>query len=247
MCDDSGYCWVIGPQQLFIWRYQESRDARLRALTLPREVQQAAAASSNGAPLMWVSILPQAGGGTTVLLCTESGIMAVWLDTVYLAGATLQHILPSNRSTASSPALLTSFAATLLSHDGGGPAFAAVATASDGSWYLLHGGTGSSNVGMRRLNVPGAAAGAGNGGSGGGLLGRLGSVVSWGYGEVFDPLRKFMHKAPSNRPALSASLAAAPGCAPGQLRVLLLTEQSVDCWLVRGMRQWRAVRGLCGG
>ncbi|GLC37784.1 hypothetical protein PLESTB_001476500 [Pleodorina starrii] len=42
VCADSGFAWLLSAKQLYVWRYREGKEARLRVLTLPRQHSPAA-------------------------------------------------------------------------------------------------------------------------------------------------------------------------------------------------------------
>ena len=67
---------------------------------------------------------------------------------------------------------------------------------------------------------------------GAGVLGALGSALSWGYAEVFDPSAKLVKRTPCGRPVADIHVVALDA---GRLRVTLLTDVSVECWTVRSL------------
>ena len=79
------------------------------------------------------------------------------------------------------------------------------------------------------------------------MLNALGSALSWGYTEVFDPSAKLIRRTPSGLPVSDIVVTAT---VDGRLRVLVLTTGSVECWMVRderGAGVWAGTgRGLGG-
>mmetsp|Transcript_19311 Transcript_19311/g.41732 ORF Transcript_19311/g.41732 Transcript_19311/m.41732 type:complete len:1007 (-) Transcript_19311:157-3177(-) len=207
-----GYCWVLYEDQLHFWRYQEAAQSRLRSLRVPAE---AARHVSNTA---YVSIIsPQHSGATTVLLCTPSGHLCVWLDANYLSEPVVHQLLPGSVATIS----VTGFSAHHQTDGASGPAFVAAASCSGGSWVLVHGS--SQGIYTRQLGHANPQQ------EPKGVMGKLGSVISWTYTEAFDPLARLIKKSPSGRPAVAVQSIMIDTT---HLKVFVLSEVSLDCWLV---------------
>ena len=108
---------------------------------------------------------------------------------------------------------------------------------ADGSWLLVQGST--QGLLTKHLNASRAAAPTSSAqhpastlAKGAGVLGALGSALSWGYAEVFDPSAKLVKRTPCGRPVADIHVAALDA---GRLRVTLLTDVSVECWMVKGL------------
>lgn len=207
-----GFCWVLHGTQLLIWNYREGKDARLRALVLPSEPQGA----------VYVAI-QQRSSALTVTCMTGGGKLTVWLDATHLAIPMEQQITCSASSAAPADcALVTAFSACCVDLGDGSPAFIAAAAVSDGSWIMLQ----CSPSGIFTKHLALSAAGS----ESRGVLGALSSAITWAYTDTFDPCAKFLRKQPAGRPASSVSVEAVDST---HFRVLLMSPQAVDCWLVR--------------
>lgn len=126
IASDSGHCWALSRGRLFIWNYRESRDTRLRSLRLPWP--------SSPGETHFVSILAQQGSNATkVVLCSSSGMLAVWFDISYLAEPVTHQVLSAQAGQA-----VVSFSAT-EPQLAAGPGFAAALVSSDGSVYTVQG------------------------------------------------------------------------------------------------------------
>ena len=110
---------------------------------------------------------------------------------------------------------------------------------ADGSWLLVQGST--QGLLTKHLNASRGAAPASTSSAqypastlakGAGVLGALGSALSWGYAEVFDPSAKLVKRTPCGRPVADIHVVALDA---GRLRVTLLTDVSVECWTVRSL------------
>lgn len=223
ICAEAGFCWVLSGPHLHVWRYADGKDARLRVLTLPRppppgqpcHVALIAHGPSGGS-----------GGAISVAVCTAGGHLTVWLDAHHLAYPSEQQVLAPPRSQ-QAQRLVTAFAATRLDL-GGGPAFLAAMGTVDGSWHLLQ--AGPQGIFAKQLACPPAAPAS----EAKGLVGALGSALSKAYTDAFDPSAKYLRRAPSQRAALGVSVEAVAGGGGQHFRVLLLTDEGIDCWLVGG-------------
>lgn len=217
VCQD--FCWTCAGDTLTFWRYSEGRDARVRSLRLPRAVAE----RSNAA--LFVAILPQPrGSAVSVVVVSASGSMAAWMDANYLEEPITCQIA------AASGAGISSFSAAVPEDSGSELVFLAAAGCADGSWMLVQGSSGGLHT--RQLNAGGSAQDAR------GVLGKIGSALSWGYAEAFDPSAKIVKRTPSGRPVVDVAVVVLDA---SRLRVLVLTDASIDCWLVSMHAAWRCV------
>lgn len=220
------FAWSAEGDQLCFWRHAEGRSARVRSLRLPRAV----ADSLNCG--LFVAILPQHhGNAVSVVTCSGSGSLAAWMDAHYLeAPATAQIAANAGSDTALS---ITSFSAAMPEDTSSEPCFLGAAGCSNGSWTLVQGSTQGLLTREMAARVPSSDAK--------GVLGKLGSAISWGYTEAFDPSAKILKRVPSGRPVVAVHCAVLDAA---RLRVTLLTDQSIDCWLVSKVY---AAHGTTGG
>lgn len=222
MCPDSGYCWVLEPYSLYVWRYKDSRDARLITLRL---------AHPHG-PGSSAAVLTQRGSGITVLAISPDGRLSVWLDGNPLALPSVIQALHNggaNNAAGSSgsvgarqPVSVTAFACCRAEHESG-PAFLAAVASSDSSWSLIQGN--HAGIFMKQLAAPLPSVNNQNKG----MLGALSSVLSRTYHEAFDPSARFVRGVPSGKPAISVQICPINTT---HFRVFLLSEHNLDCWLV---------------
>ena len=162
VCPDSGFAWLLSGSQLYIWRYREGKEARLRVLTLPRPpatsqppsvalIAHGSAASGGAAAAGATSGLGVAGpapaaapaaadGPLSVAVCDGDGHLTVWLDAHHLAAPAEQQLLAPP---------------------------AGVAARQVGGWG---GWAGCCLPCLRHREVRGDSAGAGSGGKGNGRL-----------------------------------------------------------------------------
>ncbi|EFJ40851.1 hypothetical protein VOLCADRAFT_99306 [Volvox carteri f. nagariensis] len=256
---DSGFAWLLSDKQLYVWRYREGKEARLRVLTLPRQPTQpcTVALLADSLPLvpsgatatsLSAIISPHttaaahpgpaaADSSLTVAVCDADGRLTVWLDAHHLA-APVEHLLlisPSLTSdtaaaaVGSRPPLVSAFTAARLDL-GSGPAFLATLSAADGSLHLVQGG--AQGIFSKQLVAAPTPAAESRG-----LVGALGSVLSRALTDAFEPSSRYLRKTPAARPAVALHLA--PAAAGGGLhyRLLVLTQDSLDCWTIRvGLR-----------
>ncbi|KAG2439233.1 hypothetical protein HXX76_004595 [Chlamydomonas incerta] len=265
VCPDSGFAWLLSGPQLFIWRYREGKEARLRVLTLPRapapsqppavaliahgSAAGGAAAGSSSSGLGVAGPAPAAApaaadGPLSVAVCDADGHLTVWLDAHHLAAPAEQQLLaPPVGAAARQPRgpLLSAFAAARLDL-GAGPAFLAALSASDGSLHLVQ--VGSQGIFPKQLWSPPAAP------ERPGLVGALGGLLQRAYTDAFDPSARYLRRQPSARPAGRLHLGAVAGSGGSHYRLLVLTAESVDCWAIStGLRpsealQWSFLNGL---
>lgn len=223
MCPDSGYCWVLEPHSLYVWRYKDSRDARLITLRL---------AHPHG-PGSSAAVLTQRGSGITVLAISPDGRLSVWLDGNPLALPSviqaLVHNGGANNAAGSSgsvgarqPVSVTAFACCRAEHESG-PAFLAAVASSDSSWSLIQGNL--AGIFVKQLAAPLPSVNN----QSKGMLGALSSVLSRTYHEAFDPSARFVRGIPSGKPAISVQICPINTT---HFRVFLLSEHNLDCWLV---------------
>lgn len=209
----NGFCWVLSGQQLYIWKYREGRDARLRTLRLPQ---------ASGDKHYVQIISHPSSNAVSVLALSDSGCLTVWLDASYLSEPVVQQIVTGPGGTTTS--VVSAFSATAAPNLTAGPAFVAALASTNGSWYLIQGST--QGIFTKQLAVSAAQQ------ESKGVLGALGSVISYAYTEAFDPSAKYIKKSPSGRPAIAVHVTPVDAT---HIRVFLLNDQSLDCWMVRGM------------
>lgn len=231
----STFGWVLHRSSLLVWRVEDDLQATVRRLQLPQVP----------AGRVFVSILPHAGStALTVVLCTASGLLCVWLDAHFFAPPYTQQLFVAAESAAhdggdSDPDVVTAMAAG-AANSAGSPGFLSVIATADGALHLYHGS--QKGIFPRQFHRPSAAAasaagsdssGAG-GGAGGSLLGSLGGVVKALYSEAFDPLYRVQRHTPSRLPARQLLLLRAGGGAgaggSGAWRLLALAPDALDCW-----------------
>lgn len=219
MCPDSGYCWVLEPHTLYVWRYKDSSDTGLITFRL---------AQPHG-PGSSAAVLTQRGSGITVLAISAAGCLTTWIDGNSRTQPTVTQTLAGAVSTASAsplhPVCVTAFTACRAEHENG-PAFLAAVASSDSSWSLIQGN--HANVFAKQLAAPPPPAPA----QSRGMLGTLGSVLSRTYQDAFDPSARFVKSAPCGKPALSVKIRPINTT---NFRILLLTESNLECWLVGGL------------
>ena len=230
-----GYCWVLCAATLYIWKYKEGMDARTKTLTLPLQpggLSSGLSSANTSGTTFFVSILPQRRTGTmTVLVCSDQGCLSVWLDVNYLAEPVTQQVVTAASTAGSatlasrSPPPAVAYFSAIEHEQGSGPSFIAALAGVDGSWYLIRGG--SNGIITKQLATPAAKV------ESRGVFNTLGSVISYAYTEAFDPVAKYIKKQPSGRQAIAIHLAAAGSTS--HMRVLLLTELTLDCWSVGGL------------
>ena len=146
--------------------------------------------------------------------------MVAWLDANYLSEPVIHQIIPHPGTTR----LITCFTAA-TPELAAGPGFVAAAGASDGSWFLVQGST--QGIYTKHLATESAAHPEPRG-----MLGALGSALSWGYNEAFNPSAKYIKRTASCRRAVGIA------CIPvdaSRVKFLVLSDTTVDCWLVGGL------------
>lgn len=202
------HCWVLSSDCCWVWRYQENQDARLRTLRLPGK------ASALLGQKCFVSVLSSAQT-TTVLLCFSSGLLVAWLDASYLTDPTTQQLVEFSHGGA-----VTAFAACCPDL-AASPGFIAAVATSQGHLLTVQG----SQQGIYAKQVVGSVAPK----ESRGMFGALGNAISWTYHEAFDPSAKFVKRSSSGRPACGVHVQTVDAL---HIHVLVLTDSSLDCWLV---------------
>ncbi|KAF8069449.1 hypothetical protein HT031_001565 [Scenedesmus sp. PABB004] len=227
---DGGHAWALHRQTLLLWRVADGLHASVRRLHL--------AEAPEGRVL--VEVLAQSGSSAvTVVACTGGGQLSVWLDANFPAPPLTQRLFVAGGDDDGGGDeggggggerggdVVTALAAAPAGGGGGGgagPGFVAALATSDGGLHLYHGS--AAGVFPRTFHKPGAGAGPRAG-----VLGTLGSVVRALYSEAFDPLHREQRAGPSALPARQLALAPLGG---GRWRLLALTPESLDCWLLGG-------------
>lgn len=206
-----GFCWVQVDGQLHLWRFRDGSDARMRSLRLPRAVVD----PLNPAPLFIAILQHPRSNAITVVACSSRGAIAAWMDANHLAE-------PITAQLVDGTAAISSFAASVPEDSASGPVFVGAAGMPDGSWLALQGSAQGIITRHVKARITQQEAK--------GMLGKIGSVISWGYSEAFDPSAKLIKKTPSGRPVVDVHVVALDA---SRLRITVLTDACVESWLVR--------------
>ncbi|KAJ9532125.1 hypothetical protein QJQ45_003830 [Haematococcus lacustris] len=215
---DGRWCWVYCHDTVLLWQYQQGADARMRTLRLPPNVTRSSLLG------IFVSVLVSASDSClTVLVCTGSGQLVAWLDANNLADPFVHQLTSHLGSPAhgSSPAI-TSFSAAAPAQ-ASSPGFTAAVCSADGCVFIVEG----SPLGLheQRLSAPPARPTQSS------VLGSLGHVMAWTYSEAFAPGQKFLKTKSSGRPARAVNLVSRD---MSHLHLLVMTDETLECWLVGG-------------
>jgi hypothetical protein len=169
-----------------------------------------------------VEIMPHSNStAVTVLLCTGSGQLCVWLDANFPAPPYSQRVCVSANRGTSESAVISALAAS-PADSGSSLGFLAVVATADAALHLYHGT--QNGIFPRQFYTPTAAAGPKPG-----MFGALGSVVKALYSEAFDPLHNVQRSSASAMAALQLQLRPLGG---GRWKLLVLTPEALDCWLL---------------
>lgn len=123
---ESGHAWCRQQQQLAVWKYADPTESYSKILRIPFTQQGKS----------HVQVLPQStSSAVTVLLGTQGGQLALWLD-AYRTMSPITHTIRDPAAAGADGVAITSIRAVALD-SGAGPGFVAVAGAQDGSLYLL--------------------------------------------------------------------------------------------------------------
>jgi hypothetical protein len=208
----STYGWALHRQTLLLWKVDDGLQASVRRLHVP-ELPSGCC---------FVEIMPHSNStAVTVLLCTGSGQLCVWLDANFPAPPYSQRVCVSaSRDTSETPVICALAASPADS--GSSLGFLAVVATADAALHLYHGS--QNGIFPRQFYTPTAAAGPKPG-----MLGALGSVVKALYSEAFDPLHNVQRSSASAMAALQLQLLPLGG---SRWKLLVLTPEALDCWLL---------------
>uniref|UniRef100_A0A7S3VQF7 Nucleoporin Nup133/Nup155-like N-terminal domain-containing protein n=1 Tax=Dunaliella tertiolecta TaxID=3047 RepID=A0A7S3VQF7_DUNTE len=219
----SGFCWVIDGRELLLWRQGET--ARIRSLLLP-----------SGTPNQkhFVAVLTHPSSSTTtVITCSEAGLLTYWLDANHSVEPVHHQVIVGvdQRNPAGQPqqrTVVTAFTADIpeLGASAGGPSFVGMMGSVDGNLFFIQG----SPQGIFTKQLAALPSQQTRG-----VLGTLGSVLSWTYHEAFLPGAKFIKHVSSG--ATPVAVHVAMDDTVNHLHVYVLTANALECWLVTlGMR-----------
>jgi hypothetical protein len=209
----SGYAWALGGSKLLIWSYGQGKDAPVKTITCP----------SSAGQRCFIRVVSQQSA-VSVVLCTADGRLSVWLDTHYLSQPYTQQIFTSS---AQEGAQVVATLAAIAAEQPTGPGFVTVVGTIDGGIYLFQvnqAGLFPKQFSARAAPSQGAL----------GLVGKVGSFIGSIYSEAFNPLYKVQRAAASDRPAVALSLQRVDAA---RYRLLVLTDEALDCWMVRAPAQ----------
>ncbi|GLI58606.1 hypothetical protein VaNZ11_000337 [Volvox africanus] len=240
VCADSGFAWLLAGKEVYLWRYREGKDARLRTLTLPgRPVQPCFVAvlaeglpsSTSSGAVVSPTGLTAADCSLMVAVCDANGRLTTWLDAHHLS-APAEHLLsPCSSSpglsipnTDLNQPLVVGFAAARLNW-GPQAGLLVALSAADGSLHLVK--VSSNGI------VPTQLSGA----QGRPMEIRSGLAATWdtvlGFSRaISDPNSRYIRKVPAAKPAVALHLAPAAWASGMHYRLLVLTEDCLDCWAI---------------
>lgn len=208
----STYGWALHRQTLLLWKVDDGLQASVRRLHVP-ELPSGHC---------FVEIMPHSNStAVTVLLCTGSGQLCVWLDANFPVPPYSQRVCVSANAATSDNAVICALAAS-PADSGSSLGFLAVVATADAALHLYHGS--QNGIFPRQFYTPTAAAGPKPG-----MFGALGSVVKALYSEAFDPLHNVQRASASAMAALQLQLLSLGG---GRWKLLVLTPEALDCWLL---------------
>lgn len=208
---DSGYAWVLsGGSKLLIWSYAQGKDAAVKTIACP----------SAGDQRCFIRVLSHHSAAVSVVLCTADGRLSVWLDTHYLSQPYTQQIFSSG---AAEGGEVIAALAAIPAEQATGPGFITVIGTVDGGIYLFQvnqSGLFPKQFASRAAPAQGAM----------GIVGKVGSFLGSMYSEAFNPLYRVQRASASDRPAVALSLQRVDAA---RYRLLVLTDEALDCWTVR--------------
>jgi hypothetical protein len=205
---DSGYAFVLSGSKLLIWSYAQGKAAPVKTIACP----------SSAGQRCFIRVLSQQSA-VSVVLCTADGRLSVWLDTHYLSQPYTQQIFSSSSQEGAVVAALAAISAEQPT----GPGFLTVVSTVDGGIYLFQ--VNQSGLFPKQFLARAAPSKGGLG-----LVGKVGSFIGSIYAEAFNPLHKVQRQEASDRPAVALSLQRVDAA---RYRLLVLTDEALDCWLVR--------------
>lgn len=207
------YGWALHRQTLLVWRVEDALQAPVRRLQLSEPLS---------ACRCFVEVIPHSNStAVTVLMCTGSGQLYVWLDANFPAPPFSQRLFVNANSGTSEDAVICALAAS-PADSGSSLGFLAVVATADAALHLYHGS--QNGIFPRQFYAPPAAAAPKPG-----MLGALGSVVRALYSEAFDPLHNVQRSSASAMSALQLQLLQLDA---NRWKLLVLAPDSLDCWLL---------------
>ncbi|KAF5839947.1 hypothetical protein DUNSADRAFT_18228 [Dunaliella salina] len=216
----SGFCWVIEGRELLLWRQGET--ARLRSLLLPP-------GASHQKHFVTVLTHPSSSTTTVITCSAKTGLLTYWLDANHSVEPIHHQVIVGvdQRSSAAvgqpqQRAAVTTFTAEIpeLATSAGGPLFVGMMGSVDGNLFFIQGSPQLAALPSQQTR---------------GVLGTLGSVLSWTYHEAFLPGAKFIKHVSSG--ATPVAVHVAKDGTVNHLHVYVLTANALECWLVTlGMR-----------
>lgn len=207
--EESGYAWVLSGTKLLIWSYAQGKDASVKVVSCP----------SAGSQKCFVRVVAK-GSAVSVASCTEDGRLSVWLDAHYLAKPIEVHPIKSG------PEVGEPVVAAMSAIAAESTGLIVIITGLEGSVYLCHAIPDQGVINPRKFNAGTAPSTH----SSLGIVGKVGGLLGAMYAEAFNPLAKVQRSGASQRPAIGLSLQRVD---EGRYRLLVLSDESLDCWMVR--------------
>lgn len=213
--DHPTYAWLLHRQSLLVWKVDDGTAAVVRRLNLPQRIEGR----------VFVQVLPQCNStALTVVVCTGSGGLFVWLDATFAGEPFSQQLFTSNAEHESHD-VICALEATPAEATAG-PGFLAVVATSDAALHLYHGS--HSGIFPRQFYNPRKSTG-----THGGVLDMIGAAVGTARKVAVDLQLlaglPFMRTSASTTPALQLQLLPLGG---GCWKMYVLTHDTLDCWLV---------------
>jgi hypothetical protein len=208
------FAWVLHRQSLLVWKAEDGAAATVRRLTLP-EVPVGST---------FVEVVPQRhSSALTVIVCTGSGVLHVWLDATFGGQPHTQPLIIAGDNS-SSDGLICALTAT--SADAGtSPGFLAVVATCDGALHLYHGS--QNGIFPRQFHNPSSSAGVQGVLQAAAALYASTKKAAVDY-NILDGI-PYMRTSPSNTPAVQMQLLQLGG---SRWKLLVLTADALDCWLL---------------
>lgn len=209
---DVTFGWALHHQSLLLWKVEEGLHAAVRRLQLPQPVSDRA----------FVEVVAHASStAVTVVVCTASGQLCVWLDANFISQPYTQQLFTASEDQDSQHDVIKALAAC-AADQGSTPGFLAVIGTADGALHMYHGS--QQGIFPRQFYKP-AKPTAGTGS----FLTKSLNIAKSLYHDAFDPLYKVQRQAPSSLPAIRLQLLPV---AAGRWRLLVMTPEALDCWLL---------------
>lgn len=208
----ASYGWVLQRQTLLLWRVVDAQAASVRRLHL----------SYPPSGRVFVEVIPHSNStAVTVVLCTGSGQLYVWLDANYPVETYRQTLAVSANSSTSPDVVICGLSAS-PADVGMSLGFMAVVATADGALHLYHGS--QNGIFPQQFYKPTTAAAPRAG-----MFGTLGSVVKALYSEAFDPLHNVQRSSASAMAALQLQLVQLDS---NRWKLMVLTAEALDFWLL---------------